>query len=172
MDDPIFDPWGDDDTGAADTAPVPAPVKGAAPRWRSASARPPVRPPSVERARLPGAAGFLRSMAVPRLEEVVQRLELARHEAALEDALDGPVPRVRLWLRAHPGPLDEEEPRGRSRLEMVLEEEPEPLLRLRAWADPTSEDPSQLGEISLGRLGASWLDERVMMFVGDVLGRA
>lgn len=177
MDDPIFDPWGLDIERTPPGAPTPL-------RWRSqSSGKPtaPVRPPApgppdraaipTPRARLVGTPGFLRTMAVPRLKEMAQRLVLARHDAVVEDLLDASRPRVQLTVRPWRAPLTPHEASD-GRLELGIEDEGEERISLRFWLGAHSEVPTGQESIPTAKLDGAWLEGRVLGFLGQLLDRA
>lgn len=162
--------------------PVAAPPANA-PRWRSPAGPGPTPPPSphagpdlrrasvsADRPRLAGTPGFLRSMAVPRLEEIVRRLQMARHQAAVEDFLEAEPPTLRFTLRPWRGPWTEElaPPSGR----LVLSLEDEDSVSVRAWLDPESEEPEHEAKVPPMRVSAAWLERLVLDFVERLLSRA
>lgn len=175
MDDPVFEPWSLEET-----------PEGAAPqvRWRSrrAGAPPPMRPqtspsPSVHRprvttptARLAGTRGFLRSMAVPRLQEATQRLSMARHDVRLEDLLDSSPPLIRVALKPWRGPLaDADDPGGVFELSIDYgpEEHAVAHSKLLGPGGPMSREE----RVPTRKLGGEWIDARVLDFIGLVLDR-
>jgi hypothetical protein len=178
MDDPLFDPWSLDE----ETAPADARTK---PRWRSRDTPSPVVPeprpvaptpdpapsPRMPRSRLPGTPGFLRTMAAPRLRETALRLSMARHEARVDDLLDGPAPTLRLVLQPWSSPLADERPR-----EGVLEigiEDPDPQHVVVRYGISCSEPPVvREDRIPTTKLSSSWLDARLLDFVTLVLDEA
>lgn len=182
MDDPVFDPW-----GADAEAPTPAPAPG---RWRVPAGPPPsvppvraqARAPSVARprhagtmpphARLSGTPGFLRSMAVPRMEEFALRLQMARHEAVVEDMLDTTPALVRLTVRPWRGPWTEELSPPRGTLELAMEPGPEERVAVRVWLFAEAEAPSEEVRVPPPKLGAAWLEGTVLDFVERLLARA
>ncbi len=179
MDDPIFDPWGDDaeKAVASPTPQPPAAVPGQ--RWRSPApgkAALPLRaglatPLSTPRERLAGTAGFLRSMAAPRLAEIAGRLQLARHESSVEDLLDGTPPTLRLLFRPWRGPWTEQLAAPLGVLELVLADDSEERVALRTWLDVESPQPTQEVLVSPARLGAEGLQRAALDFVRARLAR-
>lgn len=193
MDDPIFDPWSVDGEEAS--------VEGAAdtpqPRWRSRAAPTPRVPPPftptvpsqvppsrsvgpeslqpgapTPRGRLAGTAGFLRSMAVPRLLEIVRQLEMARHEAQVDDQLDDATPVLRLRLRAWRGPWTAKLSPPVGALELRLEGGPDGEVWVRQWLDLSSDEPSEESRIPVTKVSAAWLQSLALRFVEGVLSRA
>ena len=178
MDDPIFDSW------TRDTEPPPSAVPRA-PRWRSPetagptvpvapssaaprAARAPTSPP---RARLSGTPGFLRTMAVPRLEDIAQRLVMARHEAVVEDLLDEAPPIVRLTMRPWRGQLAAPSAVAEGSLELAIEEGTEEI-SLHVWLGPRTGPSSDQERVPTAKLGAAWLEGRVLSFVQRLLDLA
>lgn len=182
MDDPIFEPWSE--TGTQPATPRPAQPPN---RWRplpwSGPEQPPVSSPSIpgperpsrQRAnpkrRLKGTTGYLRTMAIPRLEDVVQRLLMARHEADLEDLLEEDHPRILLTLRPWLGPWAETAEVVTSRLEVAVENGGEEQVVVRVWFGQGS-DHDGIARITAPKLSAQWLERRVLEFVDHVLDRS
>lgn len=178
MDDPIFDPWGVEAASAGAvgprTAATPQPPASTPPsRWRSTGGALRARPgsASVQRARLPGTAGFLRTLAVPRLLDAALRLEMARHTATVEDLLDAAPPSLRLLLRPWRGPWTEELSAPLGVLELVLADGPGGPVTVRTWLDAESAEPTDEMEVPPSRVGAAWLDQAVVAFVKARLTR-
>ena len=178
MDDPLFDPWGEE------SAPAPPPTKPP-PKWRPPEGDPPTppTPPTLARrqtpdtqaargARLAGAPGFLRTMAAPRIEALAVRLHLARHEAALEDGLDAASPALRFRVKPWRSPFSEELDRGWETLELALEGGSEDQVVVRRWCEATGPEPESEERLPLSRAGAAWLEARLVAFVESVLARA
>lgn len=184
MDDPLFDPWGSEPES-------PPPVSAGGGRWRAPAGNTPPTPPAtygrgerrvtgpdgsrptlLPRARLAGMAGFLRTMSVPRIEEVAQRLQLARHDAVVEDLLDQTPPRIRLTVRPWRGPWTEglSPPAGVLELELDTGEDEQVIMRI--WLDPEADEPTAETSVPPARLGAAWLDAQVLDFVAKLLERA
>jgi hypothetical protein len=111
-------------------------------------------------------------MAVPRLQEVARRLQVARHEAAVEDHLEGTPPLVRLRFRPWRGPLSRGAGPAEGTLEIALADGGEGQVVARAWLDASTDVPDQEARVHLSRLGAAWLEARVLDFVGRLLANA
>jgi hypothetical protein len=109
-------------------------------------------------------------MAVPRLEEVARRLQMARHQAAVEDLLEGTPPTLRFSVRPWRGPWTEElsPPRGT----LVLSLEGEDAVRVCAWLDPEADEPAEEASVPPMRINAAWLERLVLDFVERLLARA
>ncbi len=179
MEDPIFDPWSVEAEERAEPPPRTS-------RWRSpgsaGSTIPATRPTpspamstvptSHPRARLAGTAGFLRSMATPRLEAISRRLRMARHETSLQDLLGESPALLRFEIRPRPGPLSESVQLEPGRLEVALEEGPAEHVVARFWLDLSSDVPSEQVRIATAKLEAAWIEELALHFVERVLSRA
>lgn len=111
-------------------------------------------------------------MAVPRLHDLAQRLQLARHEALAEDNLDGTPPNIRLTFRPWRGPWTEELSPPRSLLELVVESVPEDQIVVRIWLDGEASEATDETSVSAAKLGAAWLEAVVLDFAERVLARA
>jgi hypothetical protein len=113
----------------------------------------------------------LRSIAAPRLTDIAQRLALARHEAAVEDHLDAFPPVLRLTVRPWRGPLA-----APDAVEGVLEIMPlgveQDAVGLRYACEAPERPLAEEERIPTAKLTASWLEGRVLGFVGQVLDRA
>ncbi len=155
MDDPLFDPW------AAETD---APASHSPPRWRA-----PVRPVRAAPVRLAGTPGFLRTLVVPRFQEIAVKLQMARHDARVEDSLDASPPRVRLTVRLWRGPFNEQEGPAEGTLELALETAPTPEVVACTWIGPSSGPPAEEVTVSPPKLGAAWLESQVVDFLGRLL---
>jgi len=110
-------------------------------------------------------------MAVPRLEDTVQRLRLGRHSAALEDRLHASPPSIRLAVRPWRGPLSEQLS-VEGLLEIRIEREPEEVVEVWYSITPPCGAPLPADRITAVKLDAGWLEGRVLAFVGALLGRA
>ncbi len=193
MDDPLFDPWGfEAEPPAERSAKTPSarpPAKaGSGPRWRPPSGLSPGLPATsaqhvahglkplksgmVPKARLAGAPGFLRSMAAPRLHEFVGQLQMAHHEASMEDDLEGAPPRLRLAMRPWRGPWTEDLAPPQGILELSLPEGAEGPVTVRVWLDAEAATPDEESRVPTARLGAAWLEQLVLGFVERLLARA
>jgi len=110
-------------------------------------------------------------MAAPRLSDIAQRLLMARHDAQVEDLLDGSPPVLRLALRPWQGPLAGPDP-----VEGTLEIEPIGMEQDAVVVRSACEDPerpwAEEERIPAAKLTAAWLEGRILAFVGKVLDRA
>jgi hypothetical protein len=111
-------------------------------------------------------------MAMPRLHDIAQRLQLARHEAAAEDHLDGSPPTVRLTFKPWRGPWTEELSPPLSVLELAVECEPAERIAVRMWLDSEATEPTDEATVAPNKLGAAWLEGIVLDFVARALARA
>ena len=176
MDDPIFDPWSrDEDSPSAETRrPQRWRFRGAsAPTFQagsSSSLSPPERnAPRTPRARLAGTPGFLRTLAVPRLEEAAQRLTMARHQAFVEDLLDASPPVVRLTLKPWQAPLAS----GRSAEGRLLIGLPDPNGETVSLSYDLGDQGEPVVEhVPAARLSGTWLEFNILAFIGRVLDEA
>ena len=181
MDDPIFDPWGFESEAPPPTAP--------ANRWRAPSGLTPTPPATARsgprgtlseirgpaplpRARLAGTAGFLRSMAVPRIEEIARRLQLARHRAVLEDLLEGAPPLLRLTVHPWRGPWTKPLAPPVGVFELRIEPKADEELTLRLRLDLDADQPHEEVTLQVSQLNGASLDARVLEFVEKLLARA
>ncbi|MBM4183335.1 MAG: hypothetical protein FJ207_03815 [Gemmatimonadetes bacterium] len=139
---------------------------------RTAPAADTLRATAQPRARLAGAPGFVRTMAMPRLHDLAQRLQLARHEAAAEDLLEDTPPSIRLIFKPWRGPWTEELSPPRSMLVLVLASEPEDRIIVRTWLDGEANEPADETSIPTTKVSAAWLESVVLEFVERVLARA
>jgi hypothetical protein len=121
--------------------------------------------------RLTGTPGFLRTMAVPRLQETALRLSMARHQAHLEDLLDAPEPVLQLTLRPWSSPLAEEKP-GVGHLVIGIQTLAQEYVTLRYWVGGPDGAPPRDDRIATDKITSSWLDCRLLDFIGFVLGEA
>jgi hypothetical protein len=113
-------------------------------------------------------------MAEPRLVDFAQRLSMARHDAAVEDLLDGSPPRLLLSLRPWRGPWTDELSPPQGTLELALEAGPEGQVAVRMWLDanPEADEPTEMVRLAPARLSAAWLEGLTLDFVGRLLARA
>jgi len=111
-------------------------------------------------------------MAMPRLHDLAQRLQLARHEAVAEDHLDGEPPTVRLTFMPWRGPWTEELAPPLSILELGIDSGPEDQIVVRIWLDGEASEPTDETSVPPVRVGAAWLESVVLEFVERVLARA
>jgi hypothetical protein len=111
-------------------------------------------------------------MAVPRLEAMVVRLRMARHDAALEDRLDASPPTLLLSVRPWRGPWTQELAPPRGTLAIVLHGGPEEHIVVRFSLDSDAEEPAREMRVSPARISAVWLERVVVEFVERLLARA
>jgi hypothetical protein len=119
---------------------------------------------------LAGTPGFLRTMAVPRLEQVAQRLQMARHEAHVEDLLDGVPPAIRLTVRPWSNPMDEGREPMAGMLEFVVEPVAHGMILAQSWTGASFDVPLEELRVPPGSFGAAWLETRVLEFLAKLLG--
>jgi hypothetical protein len=129
------------------------------------------RASAPSRARLAGTPGYVRSMAVPRLEEIAQRLQLARHEAVAEDLLDAALPVARLTFRPWRGPWTEKLSPPASALELAVTSPHSEQIAVRVWLDVEASEPTEEIRVPPSKLGAGWLEGVVLEFVQRALAR-
>jgi hypothetical protein len=111
-------------------------------------------------------------MAVPRLHEIAQRLQLARHEAVAEDHLDAAQPITRLVLRPWRGPWTEGLSPPRSALELAVESVPAEQVVVRLWLDVDAPEPTEELRVPPTKLSAAWLEGLALELVERALARA
>jgi hypothetical protein len=127
---------------------------------------------TTPRDRLSGTPGFLRTMAVPRMEEFAQRLQMARHDAVVEDLLDGTPALVRLTVRPWRGPWTDDPAPPRGILELALEAGTEERVTVRSWLSPEAPAPYEEVRVPPSKVGAAWLEGAILDFVARLLARA
>jgi hypothetical protein len=114
----------------------------------------------------------MRTMAVPRLQDIAQRLQLARHHATVEDLLDAAVPTARLTFKPWRGPWTEKLDPPVSALELTVLLEPAEQIAVRVWLDVAADGPVEEIPVPPSKLGAAWLESVVVDFVQRALARA
>jgi hypothetical protein len=119
---------------------------------------------------LAGIAGYLRTIAGPRLQAVALRLHLSRHEAVFEDDLDAARPSLRLRLLPWRAPFSKGQTRGWETLELSPEGGPEEQVVVRRWCEATGGEVESEDRVPAGRLGAA-LEGRLLEFVASSLER-
>jgi hypothetical protein len=97
---------------------------------------------------------------------------MARHEATVEDLLDEPVPAVRFNMRPWRGPLADLPALDEGHLELTIHEGPEQQIVLRSWLGPCAGPPNDQERVGTTKLGAAWLEGRVLGFVQRLLNQA
>lgn len=153
--DPIFEPW-----SGEESAPAPG-------RWG---------PPAVDvEGHLPvrrtETVDLLRGVAVPRLEAIGKRLEMARHETSLEDLLDESDRLLRFDLKPWPGPLSGSDLQRSAMLEFGVDAESPGLVRVWYWLDRLGEAPDKVASLPTSRLTISRIERVILDFVEKVLQR-
>jgi hypothetical protein len=111
-------------------------------------------------------------MSVPRLVEVARRLELARHDAAVEDLLDEVPSLVRLSVRPWRGPWTGKLSPPPGIFELEIDAAREDQIVARVQLDPEADEPAEETLLQPSRLTAAWLEARVLDFVAKLLARA
>jgi hypothetical protein len=114
----------------------------------------------------------MRSMAMPRLHEIAQRLQLARHHSGAEDHLDAVVPMARLTFRPWRGPWTDKLDPPVGALELAVVFEPAEQIAVRVWLDVAATEPTEEVRGPPTKLGAAWLEGLVVEFVQRSLARA
>jgi hypothetical protein len=109
-------------------------------------------------------------MAVPRLRSVITRLQMARHEAWLEDLLDESPPLIRMTMRPWRALLRPAPPPPLATMEIELDEQAEASVVARMWIEPTVAPEAEI-RVSVPRMSARWLDDVSLEFVERVLDR-
>jgi hypothetical protein len=110
-------------------------------------------------------------MAVPRLRAVIVRLQIARHEAWLEDLLEGSPPLIRMTMRPWRAILTHTPPPPLATLEVELEDQEEASVVARMWIEPTVKPETEV-RVPVARVSAGWLEDVSLEFVERVLDRA
>jgi hypothetical protein len=110
-------------------------------------------------------------MAVPRLRSVITRLQMARHEAWLEDLLEDSPPLIRMTMRPWRALLTPTPPPPLATLEIELDEQAEASVVARIWTEPTVEPEAEV-RVSVARVSAGWLEDVSLEFVERVLDEA
>ena len=126
-----------------------------------------------------GHVGALRDLLMPRLKGLCHRLEMARHETAVDDRLNHPTPSLRLRMRPWQAPFDGRHAGAGSVLEILLDEGPAPAVTGRFWIDPDVGAPNRMDpdvgapthqdRVELSRLTGAWLDRLLLDFVERAL---
>lgn len=111
-------------------------------------------------------------MVVPRLCDIAQRLQIARHEARLEDALDETPPAVRLAVRPWSGPFVEDEMPLDGLLELTVDPGAEGEVIARTWLGPAGDVLEREVSVTPAKLGAAWLEGQVLDFLAKLLRNA
>ena len=96
---------------------------------------------------------------------------MARHQASVEDFLDGSPPALRLSFRPWRGPWTEKLSPPGGVLELALEDGPEGPVTVRVRLDPEAPEPTEELRVSPAKLGAAWLEGHALGFVERVLHR-
>lgn len=164
--DPLFDPWSTVDAPSTDdSAALAQPREGAGRRWRpspKAGDMPRIRP-------APTAGERLREVAVPRLEALGARLQVAFHRTLIDDRPGRSPPTIRFRLIPRPGPFDDVPAVPGSVLEIVGDEAS--FVTARLWLDPVAEEPAVERRVDAARLDEAWVDEIMFEFVEKALRR-
>ncbi len=143
-------------------------------RWRARLSRDTNPSETVPEAREPDrlqpvqagrAFDRLRSIARPRLEDLVFRLRIARHHSLIDDRIDE-MGTLRFRLVPRSAPFDERPPVPGSVLELVAAEN---VILARFWLDPVAERPSSELEVAADAFGEEWLDGVIVDFVARSL---
>lgn len=148
---------------------------------------PPVREPGAPAAARPPASSalveHLRDIALPRLEALATRLEVARHRTLLDDRLDRAEQVLRFRLMPWQAPFDVAGVVPGSVLELAVEGVSSKRaggsggggkgarVAARFWLDPLATTPAEETLIDARRLTDAWLEAVLLDFVGRVLGR-
>jgi hypothetical protein len=110
-------------------------------------------------------------MAVPRLHSVITRLQMARHEAWLEDLLEESPALIRLTMRPWRTLLTRTPPPPLATMEIELDEQTDASVVARIWIQPTVEPEAEV-RVPVARVSAGWLEDVSLEFVERVLDRA
>ena len=106
------------------------------------------------------------------MEEFAQRLQMARHDAVVDDMLDGTPALLRLTVRPWRGPWTEELAPPRGTFELALEPGAEEGVTVRLWLDLEAQAPSDAARVPPSRISAAWLEGAILDFVARLLARA
>lgn len=110
----------------------------------------------------------LQSVALPRLEALRSRLELAGHDVVLDDRTDRDAPSLRFRLAPRPGPFDEAPESSGTVLEVAWDEEAGHV-SARLWLDPLAEEWTDEVAAPTSRVDVLWVDRVILEFVGKSL---
>jgi hypothetical protein len=110
-------------------------------------------------------------MAVPRLRTVITHLQIARHEAWLEDLLEASPPLIRMTMRPWRAVLASTPPPPVATMEIELEEPEEASVIARMWTASTVKPDAEV-RAPVPRVSAGWLEDICLVFVRRVLDRA
>lgn len=157
---------------------------GPSPKWRSPAVAPGAPMVRVVRSTTPAVTPVavkskpsvrkkrysvdLRTLIVPPLADVRQRLEIAGHETTIDDRLDEAEPSIRFRVQPHAGPFDEPATVG-SVLEVRLETQPGPKVVGRLWMDPRAAGPGEEREVDAHELSRDWVDALLLDFLVKTL---
>jgi hypothetical protein len=111
---------------------------------------------------------FLRDLLLPRLADLRQRLEMARHETTVDDRLDLAEPSVRFRVQPRPGAFEDDTSAG-SVLEVRLDRHPSPAVVGGLWLDPLATGPGEQVRVEADRLNAAWVDALLLDFLEKTL---
>jgi hypothetical protein len=139
---------------------------------------PPAREPARPQAAAPrgtrrtkpevGDTSLLRSLLLPRLDRLGQRLAAERHRTTVDERLGHDPPSVRFRIDPRPGPFDLDERRG-AVLEVVQEGGPDGVVAGKLWLDPMSSGPSERRGVPADEANGTWLDGLLLDFVRKAL---
>ena len=111
-------------------------------------------------------------MAVPRLEQIVARLQLARHHALVEDRLDASPPTVRFRAELRRGPWGAEDRGPSGVMELSLAEGDAGPIRARTWLGDEGSEPHSVRSIAVAKLDAATVEQLALSFLEDLVARA
>lgn len=176
---PIFDPWAveisDECVQAVEGSGVEPALESAVQESDSESGSASSSASSSASAAESGDSGVeavdrLRAVATSCFHAVSQRLRMAGHETALEDRLDEPARLLRFEVSPRRGPLGRAPP-GSAMLEIGLGPASGDVVTAWYWLDRTSEAPERTTSVALDGLGAAWVEQVILDFVGKALAR-
>lgn len=102
---------------------------------------------------------------------MITRLQMARHEAWLEDLLGDSPPLIRMTMRPCRPLLTPTPPPPLATMEIELDERADESVVARIWIEPTLEPEAEV-RVSVARVSAGWLEDVSLEFVERVLERA
>lgn len=111
----------------------------------------------------------LREVAIPHLESLEARLQLASHRTLVDDRPGRTPPTIRFRLIPRPGPFDDVSAVPGSVLEIV--EDDGSFVTARLWLDPVAEEPAVERRVDAARFDEAWIDEITLEFVAKALRR-
>ena len=115
------------------------------------------------------AGNELGALVMPQIEDLIRRLEMARHRTTVDDRLDRSPPSIRIKVDPWRAPFDEGPPVSGSVLEILAEDDGAPIVLGRIWLDALSETPTEQSHIEVGKLTPTWIEGLLFDFVAKAL---